>query len=433
MKEKLFNLTENLLSQLKEGGADVAYCTARMSETLEFNVDGGTFSLLRTLFDRGLSMTAIKEGKKGSVGTNSFDSDTVETTVANCLALSDSSEADSAWEIAPGMGEKCFERGAVIPDKDRLFDRTQELLADISARYPLIVMEQMIVTHTKSESVYRNTNGSVFNTVSGYYSVELMFSGHEGEESSSFFSSGVLTDNLDTPFIELGSIARDLEDTEKQIRTVPCEGKYVGTMLLSPGCLSSFIDSIADNFASDRPLLDGTSIWKDKLGEKVADERITISLMPKSDKVVCGENYTGEGFLSENFDFIRDGRLESFFASCYISNKTGVPRAKNTSGNVIMKAGEKSLEDIIKNIDRGILVGRFSGGEPGINGDFSGVAKNSFLIEGGKIVGAASETMISGNLADMLLDLVDISCETVSDGVSILPYAAFNGITISGK
>jgi PmbA protein len=71
-----------------------------------------------------------------------------------------------------------------------------------------------------------------------------------------------------------------------------------------------------------------------------------------------------------------------------------------------------------------ILVGRFSGGEPGINGDFSGVAKNSFLIEGGKIVGAASETMISGNLADMLFNLVDISSETVFDGVSILPYAA---------
>ena len=433
MKEKLYNLTSDVLSRLKAGGADIAYCTARTSETLEFNVDGGEFSLLRTLFDRGLSMTAIKGGKRGSVGTNSFEDEAVRATVDNCLAAAESSEADSAWGIADDMGERCFERGALIPDKDKLFDRTRELLATIGERYPLIVMEQMIVTHTKSESVYRNSNGSVFHTRSGYYAVDLMFSGHEGEQSSSFFSSGVLTDNLDTPFIELGSIARDLEETEKQIVTVPCEGKYVGTMILSPGCLGSFIDSIADNFASDRPLLDGTAIWKDKLGEKVADERITISLMPRSHKVVCGETYTSEGFISEDFDFIRDGRLESFFASYYISNKTGVPRAKNTSGNVIMKAGDKSLDEIIAGVERGILVGRFSGGEPGINGDFSGVATNSFLIEGGKIVGAASETMISGNLADMLFNLVDISSETVFDGVSILPYAAFDGITVSGK
>ncbi len=433
MNEKLFNITENVLGQLKAGGADIAYCTARTSETLEFNVDGGEFSLLRTLFDNGLSMTAIKGGKKGSVGTNSFEEETVKATVESCLAAAESSEADEDWGIAENMGEKAFQRGALEPDKDKLFDRAKELLETIGERYPLIVMEQMIITHTKSESVYRNSNGSVFNTKSGYYSIDLMFSGHEGEVSSSFFSSGVMTDNLDTPFIELGSIATDLADTEKQIRTIPCQGKYVGTMLLSPGCLGAFIDSIAGNFAADTPLLDGTSIWKDKLGEKVADERITISYMPKSHKVVCGENYTGEGFISEDFDFIRDGKLESFFASYYISNKTGVPRAKNSSGNVIMKAGEKSLEDIIAGIERGILVGRFSGGDPGINGDFSGVAKNSFLIENGKIVGAASETMISGNLATMLNNLVDISAETVADGISVLPYAAFGGITISGK
>ena len=433
MNEKLFNITENVMSQLKAGSAEIAYCTARTSETLEFNVDGGEFSLLRTLYDNGLSMTAIKGGKKGSVGSNSFDDDAVKATVASCLAAADSSEADDAWGIAPDEGEKSFVRGALEPDKDKLFDRTEELLRTIGEKYPLIVIEQMIITHTKSESVYRNSNGSVFNTKSGYYSIELMFSGHEGEVSSSFFSSGVITDDLDTPFIELGSIATDLADTERQIRTIPCEGKYVGTMLLSPGCLGAFIDSISGQFASDTTLLDGTAIWKDKLGEKVADERITISLMPKSDKIVCGENYTAEGFISEDFDFIRDGKLESFFSSYYISNKTGVPRAKNSSGNMIMKAGDKPLADIIKGIEKGILVGRYSGGDPGVNGDFSGVAKNSFLIDNGEIIGAASETMISGNLAAMLNNLVDISAETVADGISVLPYAAFSGITISGK
>lgn len=79
------------------------------------------------------------------------------------------------------------------------------------------------------------------------------------------------------------------------------------------------------------------------------------------------------------------------------------------------------------------MVGRFSGGAPGISGDFSGVAKNSFLIENGKITDAVSETMISGNLAEMLNSLVDISSDTVADGESVMPYAAFSGVTVSGK
>ena len=66
-----------------------------------------------------------------------------------------------------------------------------------------------------------------------------------------------------------------------------------------------------------------------------------------------------------------------------------------------------------------------------MNGDFSGVAKNSFYIENGKIKHAVTETMISGNLASMLREVVSLSRETVEDGSSSLPYALFDGITVS--
>ena len=88
---------------------------------------------------------------------------------------------------------------------------------------------------------------------------------------------------------------------------------------------------------------------------------------------------------------------------------------------------------MIKGIERGLIVGRFSGGEPGASGDFSGVAKNSFLIENGKITGPVSEVMISGNLAQILKSVRDISRERIADGGSVLPYISFDGITVSGK
>ena len=88
---------------------------------------------------------------------------------------------------------------------------------------------------------------------------------------------------------------------------------------------------------------------------------------------------------------------------------------------------------MIASVKNGLIVGGFSGGEPGANGEFSGVAKNSFLIENGKIGPALSETMISGNMADMLNRLRAVSSEQVADGMMVLPYMAFDGITISGK
>ena len=93
----------------------------------------------------------------------------------------------------------------------------------------------------------------------------------------------------------------------------------------------------------------------------------------------------------------------------------------------------KSLEEIIKSIDKGIIIGRFSGGQPASNGDFSGVAKNSFYVENGEIKYAVSETMINGNMADAFNNLRAISSDVVCDGDNVLPYVAFDGLTISGK
>ena len=72
---------------------------------------------------------------------------------------------------------------------------------------------------------------------------------------------------------------------------------------------------------------------------------------------------------------------------------------------------------MIAGIDKGLIVNRFSGGQPSSNGDFSGVAKNSFLIEDGKVSSAVSETMISGNIIDMLNNIVAISKEQTTDGL----------------
>ncbi|MBQ1977053.1 MAG: TldD/PmbA family protein [Clostridia bacterium] len=426
-------IADKSLAALKNNGADKAQCSVRFTETHEFNVDGGKFSLFRTLFDNSLTLTAVKDDKKGSVGINRLDDESIAAAAVNCLAIAESGAADPAWAFAEKSENGTFTEGSPEADLDLLFDRTEELMNDIKAQFPLILMAQMIVTHKKRHTVFKNSFGVEYEVLSGNYEIELMFSAHEGEKSSSVFGSGVYTDRLDTPFMELGTIREDLANVSKQLETKPLEGKFTGVAVLPPFSLGTFIGSALSNFTADGTLLDGTSPWKDSLGKVVADPAITISAAPLDERIVCGERFTGEGFRSENYDIIKDGVLESFMLSGYVANKTGLPRAKNSSYAIVMKPGDTPYADIIAGIERGILVGRFSGGEPGTSGDFSGVAKNSFLIENGKITCALSETMISGNLGDLLKNVVAISSEVVCDGATVLPYAAFGGVTVSGK
>ncbi len=431
--EDIKRIAEKTKKTLQGAGAQKAQFTVTEKEKHEFNVDGGEFSLFRTLFDRSLSITAYKDNKKGSAFINQFDDSSINSAVMDCLKSAESGIPDEAYDIAPRQEAETFRDGAYEPDMDLFFQRTRELMKDITERHPKIIMEQMIVSHDKVHSVYQNTNGTEFESFTGAYSVSLMFSAHEGETTTSFFGSGVYTDSLDRPFIELGSLEKDLSDTEAQLTTIPMEGKFEGVIVLTPGSLGGFLGSAVSNFVSDGVILEKTSIWLDKLEKQVADSRITISLCPGDSRIVCGEKYTYDGFRSQDYDLIKDGVLKSFMLSLYVSNKSGFAPAKNSSFSVIIEGGDTSYEDMIKNIKKGLIVGRFSGGQPGVNGDFSGVAKNSFLIEDGKVKGAVSETMINGNLAELLNNLVAISRETTAGGTTVLPYMAFDKVVISGK
>ena len=278
------------------------------------------------------------------------------------------------------------------------------------------------------------SRGVTYRTRSGAYSFSLMYSGHEGEKSTSFYGSDIKLKDLDKPVIECGFIERDLAMVEKQIDPKTLEGKFTGPVVLAPYALAEIVLwTIIGNFVSDSCLIDGTSIWKDKLGEQVADPAFSMSFEPYNEDVVVRSRHTGEGYPTEDFDLIRDGKLVSFVLSQYGANKTGGKRSGNTGSNMRIKAGEKTLEELISGIEKGILVMRFSGGQPAPSGEFSGVAKNSFLIENGKITEALSETMISGCVPDMLKNIRGISSDVLTDGDGSLPYIAFNGLTISGK
>ena len=432
--ERMMEIGRLILAEAKALGADEAVCSISESEKREFNVDGGEFSLMRTLFDRGVSITVLRAHHKGTVHINRFDEEAVRAAVRDCLAAAESAEPDEAWEFAPGPDEREFRKGAPECDTEALFARTKELMANIAERHPKILMEQLICDHNARRSVFMTSGGIVYRTVAGSYSFMLMYSGHDGDKATSFYGSEVTVDNLDRPVIEWAFIDRELGAIERQLDTETLEGKFVGPVILAPGALGEIVlNTVAGNFLSDGSLITGTSIWKDKLGEQVADPRLTISLTPSAPWAVCGESFCSEGYLSEDFDVIRDGVLQSFMLSQYGANKTGGKRAPNQSSNVCIPAGDTPLEEIIRGIDRGVLVMRFSGGQPAPSGEFSGVAKNSFLIENGEIRTALSETMISGSVPDMLTHIRAISSELYRDGNVSVPYIAFDGVTISGK
>lgn len=422
------------LSALQEGGADQTVCTVSRTVTRELTAEWGEFSLYRTIFDDSVGYMAIVGGRRGVLSQNTVNEEAIREGAANCLKSAQAADPDEAWQLAPPLPEQLFETGPLTCDEEKLFERCEEFLNDIRTRFPLISASMLTATHVLKEGVGLYSTGSRFFSRRGVYSVDLMFNATEGEATSSFFATSVETLDLDTPFIKLGSFESDLAAISRQVFTKAMDEKFTGTVLLTPDCFGYLLATCIGTYASDGVILDGTSLWLNKVGQQVANEKFSLQLAPLHPDIVAGQRYTSEGYLAEDFYLIERGVLKQFHLSDYAARKTGRERSPNSSfGCFIVEPGDEPLETMIRDIERGLVIARVSAGSPSASGDFSGVAKNCFLIENGEIKEALSETMINGNLAEFLMNIKTLSREVVKDGSSVLPWVAIEGVGIAGK
>lgn len=432
--ERLVKITEATIEKLKNSGADFGYACSHESEKQEFNVEGSNFTLFRTTFNNSMDICAYKDQKKGSISINSLEDEKIQEAVDNCISFAKEGNVDEAYAIYPKQENKDFKLGLSQADTDKFFNRCSELLDDIAKKYPKINILLMVASFDKSRVAYENTNGTKYTEEKGRYEVILEYSAKDGDVVTSLNYFGFPCLELDKPFIENPIVYKKLEDCENLLGAKPLSGKLEDpTVIFTPDCLGEMLNYFYGTFIGESSIIDKTCAWYNRLNEKVCDERFTLSVKPRDSRIITGQTFTVQGREVKDYDVIKDGELKAFPISLYASNKSGFEPAPCQSFIPVVEAGKKSIDDIIKETKNGIIVGGYSGGHPSSNGDFSGIAKNSFLVKDGKIAGPVNEAMISGNLAKMLNDIVDISSDLLCNGTMVMPYLACKGIVVAGK
>ena len=428
----ILDMAKYALDRLMKNGADKAQCKINQSETNELNVETGDLSLFRTTFNTAVDLLGLMNGRKGSTTINKTDPDSIAEGVREVTLLSGSAKADPANDIAGFQPPQAFTSGPMQQDLERMVERLQEFLHYVQQAYPKIILKAVRLSFTRTEGVFVNSNGVEFSSKNGFYDVSAEFSSKDGKDVSSFNYVGCQCQDLNSRIQDLGGVDRLLRQSSQQLHTGTIPHKFTGSLIITPECLSDFVSFLA-RYLSNHSMITGNSVYKDKLGQKIAAGRLTLHSKPISTDLAETYFFTDDGFEAKNSTIIEKGILKSFLINLYGANKTGRPKAENMGGCYIIEPGDVTLPEMIQATPQGILLCRFSGGYPGDNGDFSGVAKNSYYIENGTIKYPTSETMVSGNIVQMLNNIDLISKERNNDGFECLPWIKFNGITISGK
>jgi predicted Zn-dependent protease len=185
-------------------------------------------------------------------------------------------------------------------------------------------------------------------------------------------------------------------------------GRY--TVVLEPTAVANLVQFIG-NALGARAADEGRSFFskaggRNKIGDKVVDERVTL-LSDPFDAEVAGAPFTGEGLPTRRMVWIENGVVKTLNYDRYWAQKKGVP-ATASGGSLRMSGGSSSLEEMIASTQRGLLVTRFWYLRPVDQRTilYTGLTRDgTFLIENGRITRAVKNLRFNDSPVFMLNNL----------------------------
>jgi PmbA protein len=419
-------ITADALTGMMAAGFDEAQVGVGVHEMDELNIAYNEPSLLRSTEGYSVNLTGIVDGRKASASLTDLSSEAIQREIASLTDRAKLAPQDDANAVSRDQ-QGHFVKGPQTGDRDVLTAKVNELLAFRAADTPKMNIDEGNATYSLSHRHLMTSGGSSIESHVGCYGMGASGTATDGDASSSFNYAGGNADDLtQAPAQDWFGISDMMRETEAQIHTVPVGEKFTGEIVLAPGAVMDLVSWLFSQL-QDRALIAGASVFRDRVGETIASPLMTLHSRFEGPGLTP---YNGDGFITNPITVIEAGRLELLMPSYYGSLKTGIAHTPTAFGWRI-PPGDTPLENLTGSIRRGAMVNRLSMGAPAANGDFSAVVKNSFLIEDGQIGAALSDSMIAGNMADMLRDIDAVSSEHRNYGGIDYPWMRIPGLQFS--
>ena len=187
---------------------------------------------------------------------------------------------------------------------------------------------------------------------------------------------------------------------------------------------------------------ENSSPWSNLKQELVVSQKITLSQQPELQPYDCP--FDDEGMPTQKLNLITDGVLDRFYCDRTIARELNLEPTGNgfrpgldsypspSLVNLIVTPGNVSFNELIAQLDNGIIVDQMLGGGADINGDFSVNVDLGYRVENGKIMGRIKDTAIAGNVYQILKQIVALGNDRIWNGSCYTPSLIVEGISVVG-
>jgi PmbA protein len=273
----------------------------------------------------------------------------------------------------------------------------------------------------------------------GLISMRLINSrGGEASYRKSFFSldiEGNLISEADMLFVgESESSCRPLSDTKKvtdvvlrQLDLAKDRAKAPTKTLpvvFTPDGFTALLMPLMSAF-NGKTVLEGASPLGDKVGRTVFDGNFSLHDDPLVAYRPGSRPCDDEGVPSQRTPLIDSGVVAGFLYDLQTAALAGKQSTGSGSrgrsgqpapapGAFIVTPGTTTFDEMVADIREGLVIEQLMGAEQGniLGGDFSGNVLLGYKIENGRMVGRVKDTMVSGNVYQLLKDIAAIGSES---------------------
>ena len=349
-------ICEKLLSYTKADDASVGVGSENYSH-LRFAANAFTTSGARENVSVGVTVWIDK--KRGSASTNEIDDESLKATVAQAEQLARISPVDR--EYMPTLGAQTYTPVKSYVDATSnisLTGRARTINDTIAACEKAGVVGAGFHQARGTAGASATKNGNFFYDRSSLVSLSTTARTADGTSSGYFLRNHFDVAKLDTGRVAREAIRKALES--RAPRTLE-PGAYPA--ILEPQAAADLLSFFAFSFDA-RSAEEGRSPFsapdgKTKIGEKIFDERINIYSDPWNSELPGSQSAQG-GIPAQKVHLVRNGVLENLVYSRFWAKQKGKEPTAGPVNNILESSQSPIVvEDMIKSMDRGLLLGRF--------------------------------------------------------------------------
>ncbi len=420
-----------------KNGCQAAKLVLYSNSNASFELRDAKMDKLQQASESGLSISLYVDGKYGSYSTNRLDKKELESFIRNGIDSTRYLAEDEA-RVLPDSSR--YYKGGK-PDLQQFDDKFYNLNPDDKVDIARAAAEEVLGKDERIISVgssYSDGEGASYRLTSNGFegeskstwfavSADVAVKGEgEARPSSSWYDSAMFYDKL----IKSGIGTKALERVLKKLgQRKAASGKY--TMVLDSMNSSQLLSPLL-NALYGSALQQKSSFLLNKLNTKVGSDKLNLMDEPHLIGARGARYFDNEGVATERRPIFENGTLKTYFIDTYNSKKMGVEPTISSPSLLILQPGNKDLDGLVADVQKGILVTGFNGGNSNKStGDFS-YGIEGFLIENGKLVQPVNEMNVTGNMITLWSSLVAVGNDPRVSSSWRIPSLVFEGVDFSG-